>query len=204
MTAVAKGSPADSVLHAGDVILGVDGRNFAGDARILFAGAIATAESGKGGGSLRLIRWRNGQPRNVVLKLSVLGSYSDTAPYHCPKSKRIFQQGCLALAKRMTTPDYLRNLDPIPRSLNALALLASGNSRYLPLVRREARWAADFSTESFATWYYGYVMTLVAEYVMRTRDNSLMPGLKRLAMKPPTARVAWAHGDTSSPCQTGT
>ena len=44
VTAVAKGSPADGVLNVGDVILGVDGKSFPGDARVQFA------ECHRGGG----------------------------------------------------------------------------------------------------------------------------------------------------------
>ena len=60
VTAVAKGSPADGILNSGDVILGVGDRRFAEDARIQFARAIMAAEEEKGGGVLRLIRWRDG------------------------------------------------------------------------------------------------------------------------------------------------
>ncbi len=193
VTAVAKGSPADGVLNTGDVILGVDGKNFSGDARIQFANAIMMAEQG---GVLRLLRWRSGQVQNVELKLPVLGNYSATAPYDCPKSKRIFEQGCQTLAKRMVAPDYTQNLNAIPRSLNALALLAGGKPEHLPLVRREAQWAADFSIDGFATWYYGYVMALAAEYVMATGDRSVMPGLKRLALEAARGQSAvgtWGH-----------
>jgi hypothetical protein len=99
ITAVAAGSPADGVLRANDVILGVNGKPFTDDARKSFARAITTAEEKTG--VLRLIRWRAGQRTNVELKLAVLGKYSDTAPYDCPKSKKIFEhcrhrngQGC--------------------------------------------------------------------------------------------------------------
>ena len=145
VTEVAKGSPADGVLGVGDVILGVDGKNFSGDARVSFAKTIAAAESEKG--ALRLLRWRGGKSEAVELKLAVLGSYSATAPYACEKSKRIFELGCASLAKRMADEKtYTRRLDGIPRALNGLALLASGNKEYLPLVKREAQWAANFST----------------------------------------------------------
>ena len=43
VTAVSRGSPADGILNTGDVIVGVDGRKFAGDARIEFASAIMMA-----------------------------------------------------------------------------------------------------------------------------------------------------------------
>ncbi len=48
VTEVAKGSPADGVLENGDVILGLDGKNFAEDARVAFAKGIAAAEADYG------------------------------------------------------------------------------------------------------------------------------------------------------------
>lgn len=195
ITEVAKGSPADGVLGVGDVILGVDGKNFSADARVQFAKAITSAESEKG--AMRLLRWREGKTDAVELKLAVLGSYSSTAPYACEKSRRIFELGCVSLAKRMADEkNYTKRLDPIPRSLNALALLASGNKDWLPLVKREAQWAADFTTKGYLSWYYGYNMALVSEYVMATGDQSVMPGLQRLALE--TARGqsgvgTWGH-----------
>ena len=124
MTAVDAGSPADGVLRTDDVILGVNGKPFADDARKSFGRAIAAAEEGTG--VLRLIRWREGQSANVELKLPVLGTYSDTAPYDCPKSKAIFEQGCRLIAK-----EGLKQAD-IPADFNALALLASGNAGISP------------------------------------------------------------------------
>jgi hypothetical protein len=196
VTAVAKGSPAATVLSAGDVILGVEGKSFSGDARIQFANAIGAAESEQGGGKLRLLRWRAGKSEEVVVLLPVLGSYSSTAPYDCAKSKRIFELGCASLARRMGGPDYARGLNPIPRALNALALLASGNKAHLPLLQKEARWAADFTADGFATWYYGYVLAFLAEYVSATRDQSVLPGLKRLALEAANGQSAvgtWGH-----------
>lgn len=158
ITEVAKGSPADGVLDPGDVILGAGSRNFADDARIQLAKAIAAAESETGGGKLPLLRWRDGKSEVVELKLPVLGSYSATAPYDCAKSKRIVELGCASLSRRMGEATYGRGMHSIPRSQNALALLASGNREYLPLVQREAKWAADFTTNGYLSWDYGYVM----------------------------------------------
>jgi len=88
ITAVDDGSPAAGILRANDVILGVEGKPFADDARQRFARAITAAEDK--GGVLRLNRWREGQAANVEINLPLLGAYSDTAPYACPKSKVIF------------------------------------------------------------------------------------------------------------------
>jgi hypothetical protein len=196
ITAVAKGSPADGILSTGDVILGVGSGNFTDDARIQFAKAIAAAESEKGGGKLPMLRWRDGKSEVVELKLPVLGSYSATAPYDCAKSKRILELGCASLARRMGEANYGRGMHSIPRSQNALALLASGNKVYLPLIRREAQWAADFTTQGYLSWDYGYVMIFLGEYIMATGDQSAMPGLKRLALETARGQSAvgtWGH-----------
>jgi len=194
ITRVEQDSPADGILAVGDVILGVDGKPFSHDPRTEMGKALTTAESEGGGGNLSLIRWRAGKTENVVVKLPVLGTYSATAPYHCPKSQRILEQGCKALAERVAAPSYREN--PITRSLNALALLASGNRKYLPLVRKEAQWAAEYSARSFQTWYYGYVITLLSEYVMATGDRSVLPGLRRLALEAANGQSlvgSWGH-----------
>ena len=72
----------------------------------------------------------------------------------------------------------------------------AATKQYLPLLQQEARWAADFSAESFATWYYGYIMTFLAEYVTATGDQSVMPGLERLANEAARGQSAvgtWGH-----------
>ena len=194
ITQVEKGSPADGVLAVGDVILGVGGRAFSYDPRTEFGKALTAAEAVSG--KLSLTRWRSGTTEEVVVTLPVLGTYSATAPYNCEKSSKILKQGCAALAKKMADPNYGRGINPIPRALNALALLASGDASYLPLVRREAQWAADFKVDSMATWYYGYTIMLVAEYELATGDRSMTPGLKRMtleAAKGQSAVGSWGH-----------
>lgn len=196
ITKVAKGSPAYGILEVGDVILGVGGKPFSYDPRTEMGKALTAAESEAGSGELTLSRWRAGSSEEVVVRIPVLGTYSPTAPFDCPKSKRILEQGCRELAKRMEDPSYTRRLDPIPRSLNALALLASGQESYLPLIQKEAQWAASFKDEGMATWYYGYVMMLLAEYKITTGDDSVMPGLKRLALEAANGQSAvgsWGH-----------
>jgi hypothetical protein len=195
VTRVEKGSPAAGVFLVGDVILGVGGKPFSFDPRTEFGRAVTLAESAAGGGKLAVTRWRAGKAEEVVIKLPVLGSYGATAPYDCAKSQRILEQGCKALAGKMAqSPEQD---DPIVRSLNALALLASGNPTYRPLVQKEAEWASGYSSRSMQTWHYGYVMILLSEYVLATGDQSVMPGLRRLALesaKGQSAVGSWGHG----------
>jgi hypothetical protein len=194
ITEVAPQSPADGILEKGDVILGVAGKSFSYDPRIEFAKALTIAETESGAGQLKLQRWRAGTLADVIVELPVLGSYSATAPFNCQKSKKIFEDGCKALAERMVEPGYKQN--PITRSLNALALLASGEEKYHSLLKREAEWASNYSADSFQTWWYGYVISFLAEYTMATGDQSVMPGLERLAMEAANGQSivgSWGH-----------
>ncbi len=190
VTAVAKGSPADGKLIPGDVILGAGGQLFAADARITFAKAIAVAESDKGGGKLQLLRWRAGKTDPVELQLKVMGTYSDTAPYDCPKSKKVFELGCEAIAKRGLKGES------VPNNLNALALLASGKPEYRPLLAAYAKQVADHKFDGYVNWDYGYAEIFLAEYVMATGDQSVFEGLKRIALEIVQSQSAvgtWGH-----------
>ena len=190
ITKVAKGSPADGVLEAGDSIRGVEGKPFDDDARIQFARAVTKAERHESNGVLRLVRNRNGEPANVEIRIPVMGGYSATAPYDCPKSAKIFERGCEMIAK-----DGLRRVS-IPNSINALALLASEKPEYREVLSEYAEKVARYRADSFATWHYGYAITFLAEYAMATGDESLMRGLKRLALEAAHGQSAvgtWGH-----------
>jgi HEAT repeat protein len=190
VTAVHKGSPADKVLKVNDVILGVAGKPFSGDARIQLANAITEAEKDANQGVLKLLRWRDGKSEAVELKLAVMGTYSDTTPYNCQKSKKIFEQGCQAIAKKGL------NGVSIPNDLNALALLASGNKEYLPMLAEYAKKVSVYETDSMATWFYGYANIFLAEYVMATGDTSLLQGMRRMALEPARGQSVmglWGH-----------
>lgn len=198
VTEVDAKSPADGLLAVGDVILGAGGKPFSYDPRKELGLALTAAETEAGGGKLVLTRWRAGKTEEVVVTLPVLGSYAPTAPYDCPKSQRVFEEGCRALAARMADPSYGKGPtgEPITRSLNALALLASGDPAHLPLVKREAEWAAGFSADGMQSWRYGYVMMLLAEYVLASGDATVLPGLERLALasaKGQSAVGSWGH-----------
>jgi hypothetical protein len=194
VTQVAEDSPADGKLQVGDVILGVNGKPFESDPRVVFSEALTQAETQAGKGLLRLRVWRDGRTATVVLKLPVLGSYSRTAPFDCDKSDKLVDLSAAALAKNMQAEGYRPN--PMVRSLNALGLLATGDDAYLPLIRREANWAANLEADSFQTWWYGYTMMLLSEYILKTGDTSVLPGLERQltkAVEGQSAVGSWGH-----------
>ncbi|MEI6810017.1 MAG: DUF6288 domain-containing protein, partial [bacterium] len=180
VTLVEKGSPADRILEAGDVILGVDGRDFAGDARIRFGLAIGEAEKAENKGILKMVVWHRGVKQTISLKLRVMGSYSDTAPYDCPKSKKILEEGCRYIAKKKEFGRF---------SVGALALLASGNDAYLELVKKEAHEVMPSDEaimklpheEGMRCWGYAYNGIFLSEYCLATGDKSVLPGIRAYA-----------------------
>lgn len=187
ITEVAEGSPAHGVLQMGDVITGLNGEPFTGDARRLFAQALTEAEKESSGGALRLVRWRAGDTQNVELKLQVLGSYAPAAPYDCAKSRRVFEQGCAAIAKRGFKDERGNVRITIENDLNALALLAlvaSGRDEYRPLVVEYAHKVAEHQPEPGfpESWEYAYHTLFLAEYALATRDKAVMAGLQRSAL----------------------
>ncbi|MCY3019138.1 MAG: DUF6288 domain-containing protein [Planctomycetota bacterium] len=200
VTAVETGSPAAGVLEVGDKILGVFGKPFTEDARKSFGRAIGEAETEKCKGILPLIVQRKGKTLNIDLKLQVMGAYSDTSPYDCPKAKKILEQGLAVMVKNLGKEDSLH--------INELALLASGRSEYLELVRKKAQEIAastpdvetlwkDSSHGGMRTWHHGYNNLFLCEYYLATGDKTVLPAIRSY-----TAMIArgqglfgtWGHG----------
>ena len=176
VTAVDKGSPADGIVQVNDVILGVFGKPFADDARRSFGHAIAAAEEKTG--ILPLTIWRDGKSSDVELKLQVLGAYSATAPYDCPKSKAIFEQGCRLIAEK-----GFENAD-IPDHLNALALLASGDEKHHPTLAKYATKAAEsVQPKDTWNWYIAYANLFLSEYTLATGNKTAFSELKQTTLR---------------------
>lgn len=195
ITEVQPDSPADGVLQIGDVILGVDNQPFSFDPRTELGKAIGKAESTDG--LLTLIRWRDEQTSETILRLGAIGGYSATAPFDCPKSRQIFEQGCVALAEQMKANP--RSGNKIVRAINSLALLSSGRDEYLPIIKQQIDWAASYSDvecRELCCWYYGPINILLAEYILATGDTSYLPDLKRITMEIVAGQSAvgsWGH-----------
>jgi len=192
VTEVAEDSPAAGVLEVGDVILGVHGQPFTEDARRSVGRAIGKAERT---GKLPLLIWRDGRQTKVTLALKVLGAYSDAWPYDCEKSRRILAQGCEWIAST--------ELKSIPGDVNALALLASGEPKYLPIVKEYARSTAppdfelDFSrARGHISWGFGYRAVFLSEYYLATGDEYVLPALRQYAheiARMQSAVGTWGH-----------
>ena len=172
VTHVGAKSPADGVMQVDDVILGAAGKPFRFDARQSIAKAIQEAEKAENGGVLKLTRWRAGKSEEVQLKLRVMGTYSATAPYDCPKSRLIFEEACKALEKEPLQDNWCG-------AVNGLALLATGESKYLPQVREHARKMGPESVkvelkDGMVIWDWGYRNIFLSEYYLLTGDKAVL------------------------------
>jgi len=166
----------------GDVIVGVNGGLFTSDCRKAFGVAIGDAEKTENNGVLNLRVWRAGATSDMPVQLAVMGSYSATAPYNCPKSVKILHAGC----------EYILNHnDWSQANLGAIALLASGDPAYASIIQTKMRAGIlDAATidlyktgsPSASSWYVGYKGWTMAEYYLATGDATVLPTIEAYAV----------------------
>ena len=185
VTHVGAASPADGVVKVDDVILGVDGKLFSDDARKSIARAIQEAETETKAGVLKLLVSRGGQQQELTLKLAVMGTYSNSAPWNCEKSKRILDGAIKVLEKEKMEPNWTG-------SIQGLALLATGKPEYLPKLRDFANALANENPDPNKkpagstwgdTWNMGYHLVFLCEYYMVTSDKEILPAIEKRALQ---------------------
>ncbi len=197
---VEKGSPADGSLKPGDVIVAAGGRKFTGDARLEIAARIDEAESEASGGKLKLTL-KDG--REVELKLEVLGTYAETAPYDCAKTDAIVTR---VADKLLETGSYKQGQIVV----GWLGLMATGEEKYLDVVRKELP-AQDWANPNradceallrgekdmgYVGWYWGYSLIALGEYHLMTGDESVLPAIETYALslaRGQDAAGTWGH-----------
>jgi len=205
VTTVHEGSPADRILEVGDVILGVGETPFAADARKAFGMALTQAETREGKGQLRLLRWRDGETDTVTIQIDVMGAYSKTTPWDCEKSQKILDRACGYLIK-----SGIRTQGPLggPAIVRTLALMATGNEQYMPLVRDHVYTIVSAVEKNqaegkpppgwgYPSWGWGYANLLLSEYYLLTKDETVLPSITKYtdAIAVGQSGVgSWGHG----------
>jgi len=189
ISAVDAGSPADGVLAVGDVILGVDGTGitpvvFTSDARKSLALAIGAAEACSPA-TLKLLRWRNGTNTTEMLTLQTMGAYSSTAPYNCPKSAKILEEGLQYVFDNESAGRY---------SFGAMTLLATNDPAFHAKAQIEARalipsqatmdqmMSDERDASSMITWQRGHTLIFLTEYYLVTGDAEILPAIEAYAV----------------------
>jgi sialate O-acetylesterase len=190
------GSPADGKILSGDYLYGVNGKLFGDDMLKDIAEAITQAETEQGEGKISFDLMRNGNTMSVELQLEVLGTYSSTSPYNCPKTDRIVANAEEYLAKR---GGVAQGAHPVWQNADAMFLLAAGTPEYQGLVRRHVynrlakrdlsrpvspipptREERDAKKFPGGPWDLSADMLLISEYYLATGDRYVLPYLKDL------------------------
>jgi len=177
VTSVAAGSPAaqSNKLQVGDVILGINGGLFTSDARIALGKAITEAEKSANNGQLNLTRWRAGTTSTVTITLPVKGSYSTLSPVSCSKSTAVMQSACQYIVNKGLTAD-------IQGYVNALGLLATGDSQYATVLQTYARSLNPRTAPGNWNWDAAYMNLFLCEYYLATGDTQVLPEINQLCL----------------------
>ena len=208
VTIVGAGSPADGALAVDDVILGASAgagpvTPFNDDCRKIFGGAIGDAETAANGGVLSLLRWRAGTTTTVTLTLPVMGSYTATAPYSCPKSALILTNARNFMVNQLLTGKLTLSND-LAGAVSGLALLGAvppGDPNYAAVQSRLQTFAHGLVPQApltdCDTWNWGYIDTFLSEYYLRsvtdgTPDASVLTGINAYTVQ--LARMQSLYG----------
>ncbi len=209
-------TPASAVLAVDDVILGAMAGStgtvppFTSDCRKALGVAIGDAEK-VGAGTLRVSRWRAGVTTNENIPMVIMGNYTATAPFTCPKSTAILAGARTKLVGQLKAdPNFLSN--NYGGAIKGLALLASvspGDTDYSVVQTRLKSFADSLASITLRSsgmelWDWSYMGIFLSEYYLRTvadgvPDASVLSGISRytVAMAKGQSRYGtYSHGGT--------
>jgi len=193
---VQPGTAADGKFEKGDVILGVNGAEVKGKNPFVVLGtAITDAEAKDGVLAFDIKSKKDGRVKQVTVKIPVIGTYSNTFPLKCKKSKKIIKRA----GQFYSGEDKLKGHD-LHNALACLFLLSTGDDAYVPRVKQyfSQFLSKDGSVKGIGshTWYNGYNGVAVAEYYLRSGDKSVLPILQHYcddARDRQAYGIGWGH-----------
>lgn len=190
-------APASTVLAVDDVILGAMAGSsgtvplFSSDCRKAFGAAITEAEK-SGAGTLRVKRWRAGTTSDVNIPMTIMGNYTATAPYSCPKSSLILANARNKLVSQvLSDPNFFTVGQRFSRPIHGLALLAGvapADPDYAAVQTRLQTYARATASEGpqelgLPLWDWAYAGLFLAEYYLSTNDANMLPGIAAFTNK---------------------
>ena len=200
---VKAGSPAAGKILAGDVIYSVNGKMLGERAWEVMGAAITESETAEKGGRLQLGVHRAGHNLDVELTLKVMGTFSSTAPYDCPKTEQIITDLEQWVVAHGAGEGFLNT--------DALFLMATGNTKLQGYVRRiiyskmanmNLAQAID-PKNAGKSWFNSADALLFGEYYLSTGDRNVLPYLKnfcdRLAASQNKQEGGWRHNFPGGP-----
>ena len=185
-----------------DIIVGVNGvlfsqphspNNIYGELGPIYDLAIAIEKGqAKGHISLMLISSKDNPkkpPHSITIKLEKLPRFSKTYPAKCRRSAILETELLDILAKDSERPKLSNN---ISWGMVGLAMLASGQKKYLPAIENYAMHICNgmlkgggptsvVTAHQHSSWKSGFHLMFIAEYFWATGDMTVFPVLQRLA-----------------------
>lgn len=158
------GSPAEQTggFKTGQIVESINGEVLKDiDPRIQLGRLIEAAEAKDGLLKFSVKDKADTAAREVVVKIPVLGAYSETWPLDCPKSEKIVR----GFADYLKQPDSDKGFADI----GMLFLLSTGDDQDLPPVREWVHGLAEKNSSGYA-WHIGYGGLAICEYFLRTGD----------------------------------
>ena len=139
-----------------------------------------------------------GKFMDITVAIPVLGAYSETSPYDCPKTELMIQRGLKHVREAVKKGKFARYF------MRGHALLASGTKEDLELLHTAVRNMRAFKPDrfisswgwGFGSWYGGYQMVFAAEYYLKTGDKYVLPALTEIATKVAMGQTfggSWGH-----------
>jgi hypothetical protein len=137
-------------------------------------------------GKLSLMLRRDGKDVSVTLDVgTTYGSFGKDYPAKCAKSERIAGELLEYLVKNQRADGSFG--DPVHNTFAPLALLASGEPRYMPAVERCVRHLAastkasdEAARASLPNWTYMGAAIVMSEYYLATRAAWVLPELEEV------------------------
>jgi alpha-galactosidase len=195
-------SPASGIVRAGDRVVGAGGQPFK-EAHLNgygeevfgakgpvgeFATALEAAQDARAQtpGKLALTILRDGTELAVTLDIgTAYGSFGKDYPSNCAKSERIAAELLAYLVQHQGADGSFGN--PVHDTFAPLALLSSGDPRYLPAVERcvrhlcaETRASDEEAKASLPNWRYMGAALVLSEYYLATRAAWVLPELQEV------------------------
>ena len=217
---VFENTPAHGILKVGDRIVGAGEKRF--DTPHTFGygvgkfgyqgpmmdfGAALELAQAKGNGTLALTIVREEEPQDVELNVgTTYGNYGSDYPANCEKTDRILAEILPWLAERQK-PDGTWHNRPHLNAFAAMAMLGSGDEKYLPHAQRAARAFADATNDQIDyagldCWKYGLYGISLSEYYLATREEWVLDELREINRWLEQAQMengGWGHRPANRP-----
>jgi len=190
-------TPAAKKVRVGDFIVGVNGKPFttphqngygmkvfgAAGPILDFAQALEQCQSAAGKGRLELQLRRDGQWLSIDLDVGQQhGQYGPNFPQDCPKTDRLLA-GLYKFLEDAQREDGSWGSPPHD-TFAPLALLASGDPRHLPLVKKNvqmhARTTKAKDSSWLINWRYMSAAIVMSEYYLATREAWVLDELQQV------------------------